>query len=80
MVKEYEVSFKGDGNVSRLDSGSGPCHLVTVVSDSFSNPWTVGCQSHLSMGFSRQEYWNRLPFSSPMVQELCKYKIYNKIH
>ena len=27
--------------------------------------WTVACQAPLSMGFSRQEYWSRLPFSSP---------------
>ena len=28
-------------------------------------PWTVACQAPLSMGFSRQEYWSRLPFPSP---------------
>ena len=28
-------------------------------------PWTVAHQSPLSMGFSRQEYWSRLPFPSP---------------
>ena len=28
-------------------------------------PWTVACQPSLSMGFSRQEYWSGLPFSSP---------------
>ena len=27
--------------------------------------WTVACQAPLSMGFSRQEYWNGLPFPSP---------------
>ena len=27
--------------------------------------WTVACQALLSMGFSRQEYWSGLPFSSP---------------
>ena len=27
-------------------------------------PWTVAHQS-LFMGFSRQEYWNGVPFSSP---------------
>jgi len=27
--------------------------------------WTVACQAPLSMGFSRQEYWSRLPFPSP---------------
>ena len=25
-------------------------------------PWTVACQAPLSMEFSRQEYWSRLPF------------------
>ena len=28
-------------------------------------PWTVACQAPLSMGFSRQECWSRLPFPSP---------------
>ena len=28
----------------------------------FATPWTVAYQAPLSMGFSRQEYWNRLPF------------------
>ena len=28
-------------------------------------PWTVACQAPLSMGFSRWEYWNGLPFPSP---------------
>ena len=28
-------------------------------------PWTVACQSPLSMGFSKQEYWSGLPFPSP---------------
>ena len=27
--------------------------------------WIVTCQAPLSMGFSRQEYWSRLPFSPP---------------
>ena len=27
-------------------------------------PWTVARQSPLSMGFSKQEYWNGLPFPS----------------
>ena len=28
-------------------------------------PWTVAHQAPLSMGFSRQEFWSRLPFPSP---------------
>ena len=27
--------------------------------------WTVACQAPLSMGFSRQEYWNELPCPPP---------------
>ena len=27
--------------------------------------WTVACQSPLSMGFSRQEYWSGLPYPPP---------------
>ena len=29
------------------------------------NPCTLACQALLSMEFSRQEYWNGLPFSAP---------------
>ena len=28
-------------------------------------PWTVPCQTPLSVEFSRQEYWSELPFLSP---------------
>ena len=38
--------------------------VVSVVSDS-ENFWTVAQQAPLSMGFSRQEYWRRLPFPPP---------------
>ena len=31
----------------------------------FETPWTVAYQAPLSMEFSRQEYWSRLPFPSP---------------
>ena len=31
----------------------------------FATPWTVAYQAPPSMGFSRQEYWNGLPFPSP---------------
>ena len=37
---------------------------LLVMSDS-ATPWTVARQAPLSMGFSRQEYWSGLPFSSP---------------
>ena len=31
----------------------------------FATPWTIAYQAPLSMEFSRQEYWNGLPFPSP---------------
>ena len=31
----------------------------------FATPWTVAYQVPPSMGFSRQDYWSRLPFPSP---------------
>ena len=33
-----------------------------VTCNSFATPWTVARQALLSRGFSRQEYWSRLPF------------------
>ena len=35
-------------------------HLVVSAT-----PWSAACQASLTMGFSRQEYWSRLPFPSP---------------
>ena len=31
----------------------------------FMTPWTVACQAPLSMGFSKQEYWNGLSCPPP---------------
>ena len=31
----------------------------------FATAWTVALQAPLTMGFSRQEYWSGLPYSSP---------------
>ena len=45
--------------------GSNP-HLLHWQADSLPlTLWTVARQAPLSMGFSRQEYWNGLPFFSP---------------
>ena len=40
------------------------CKVASVVSDS-ATPWTIARQAPLSMGFSRQEYWNELPCPPP---------------
>ena len=33
-------------------------------------PWTAAYQAPLSMGFSRQEYWSRVPLPSPVACEM----------
>ena len=47
------------------------CVRVCVCAQSLSciqvlaTPWIVVCQAPLSIAFSRQEYWNGLPFPPP---------------
>ena len=46
----------------------GPVYMgvsSSVAHDSYATPWTVACQAPLSMRVPRQEYWSRLPSSSP---------------
>ena len=49
----------------RRELREGSEQRSSVVSDSFVTLWTIAHQAPLSMGFSRQEYWSGLPFSSP---------------
>ena len=37
----------------------------SLVSNSLATPWSVVHQAPVSVGFSRQEYWSRLPFPPP---------------
>ena len=46
----------------QIGGGGG---LVTKSCLTLAVPWIVACQAPLSMGFSRQEYWSRLPFPFP---------------
>ena len=46
--------------INRVDGGG----LVVKSCLTLATPCTVACQALLSMGFSRQEYWSGLPFSS----------------
>ena len=39
--------------------------LVTKLCPTLAIPWIIVYQAPLSMGFSRQEYWNGEPFPSP---------------
>ena len=45
--------------------GCGYGGLVAKLCSTLVTPWTVAFQAPLSVGFSRQEYWSGLPFSSP---------------
>ena len=36
----------------------------------FATPWTAAYQAPPSMGFSRQEYWSRVPSPSPKLQDM----------
>ena len=44
------------------------CVCVQLLSCArlFVTPWTIACQAPPSVGFSRQEYWNGLPFPTPV--------------
>ena len=57
--------LKEDGNMDFGYRSFGGGGLVTQLCPILVTPWTVACQSPLSMGFPRQEYWNRLPFPPP---------------
>ena len=46
-----------------LSGGGGG--LVPKLCPTLAILWTAAFQAPLSMGFSRQEYWSGLPFSSP---------------
>ena len=41
------------------------CVLSCSVTSDSATPWTIACQALLSMGFSKQECWSGLPFSTP---------------
>ena len=54
--------LKEDGNMDFGYRSFGGGGLVTQLCPILVTPWTVACQSPLSMEFPRQEYWSGLPF------------------
>ena len=59
LVREW-IEHRGRGAVKLL------CViLLCSVAQSCLTLWTVAHQAPLSMGFSKQEYWSRLPFPPP---------------
>ena len=53
LVISGNKSYGGDGG------------LVAQSCLALATPWTVACETPLSMGFSRQEHWNWLSFPLP---------------
>ena len=52
------------GQACRLASNSQCASMLSHVR-LFATLWTIACQAPLSMGFSRQECWSRLPCPPP---------------
>ena len=48
-----------------VNLGGGGGGLVAKSCLTLVTPWTIAHQAHLSMGFSKQEYWSGLSFPSP---------------
>ena len=69
MVYFDESSISTDKNVCPSVVGQSIvclcCCLVTKLSLTLVNAWTIAHQAPLSMGFPRQECWIGLPFPSP---------------
>ena len=50
------------------------CVFSHLVVSNFVTPWTVACQASPPLAFSRQVYWNGLPFPSPGVLHILVIK------
>ena len=59
----FNVLWNFTGVISLFHYARVLSHLSHV--QLFATLWIVACQTPLSMGFSRQEYWSGLPFPSP---------------
>ena len=59
---DFLSTFLGIDSLTLSQHGGGG--LVAKSCLILVTPWTVACQSPLSMGFSREEYWSGLPFLS----------------
>ena len=64
MILTHVCYTKGFSNCYRI---TGICVQLLNGVWPFETPWTVARQVPMSMGFPRQEYWNRLPFPPPGV-------------
>ena len=72
VLEIFENHYKGKAytNHRRVREPWGSTEVLGlfscyVLSSCFVTPWTVAHQAPLSMEFSRQEFWNGLPFLPP---------------
>ena len=69
--QEIRISGLADKSICQILNGTCVCVHVCVCAQLlsrvrlFGSPWTVARQAPLFMEFSRQEYWNSLPFTTP---------------
>ena len=66
MLKVFEEQGGGqwdEGQDGRISVNVLLSRFIRV--QFFGTLWSVALQAPLSMGFSRQEYWSKLPFPSP---------------
>ena len=56
---EHEASWISEGDCASCVLSRFSCVWLCVIL------WTVACQSSLSMGFSKREYWSGLPCPPP---------------
>ena len=65
MLSEGNLNSKYMAQIKYMDANNsnGVCMLSHVRL--FANPWTVTHQAPLSMKFSSQNYWRRLPLPTP---------------
>ena len=60
LSRVMEMQMVGGGKVVKCGALSRVGLFVT--------PWTAAHQAPPSLGFSRQEYWSRVPLPSPRIQ------------
>ena len=63
-ITDFENIMKATGSPSPTKSNVCVCSVAQSCL-TLCTPWSVGRQAPPSMGFSGQEYWSGLPFSTP---------------
>ena len=63
LEKHVCATFCGENSLDELLSEC--VHAQSLQLCLTATLWTVACQAPLSVGFSRQEYWNGLPCPPP---------------